>query len=350
MAPQPRQVLFQGHRRLLLALLFIGLAQGAVQLLTSAGHHPVWIAPLGIGLLWALQPHLPQRPLAKLFPLYTLASGALVSLHLWLTLSSGSLSPPLLMATVLLLLLAASVTLYPNRLAFWTLHLPLPLALVPALGQLNTTSLAQGMILLGAGLLLSFAILTVLNRGFEENRKQQHRCAQLQHQLDRSSRVDQLTGIANRSLLEQRLKELVAENRRTHNPLTLVMLDIDFFTAFNRHYGDEAGDETLVSLAKLMLHCSRRQTDVIARYRGGEFAILLPATDKTGGKRLLQQVRKELIEADLPHDHSPISSRLTLSAGVAQWKPGQDDHSLLQEARAALKQAKTQGRNRYVLA
>ncbi|TKB51070.1 GGDEF domain-containing protein [Ferrimonas sediminicola] len=350
MAPLPRQVLFQGHRRLLLALIVIGSAQAVVQALAVPAQILVWLAPLGLTALWLLQPTLPDRPLARLFPILTLCSGALVTLHLWSCSVAGTLSPPLLLATILLLLTAASVTLYPSRLAFWCLVMPLPLALIPALIKMDRPDQAQTLILLGGGLLLSFAILTVLNRGFEESRKQTHRCARLQYQLNRNSRRDPLTGIANRSLLEQRLRELVAENRRTHNPLTLIMLDIDYFTAFNRHYGEESGDETLISLAKLMLHCSRRQTDVIARYRGGEFAILLPATDKSGAKRLLQQLRRELAEANLPHDHSPISARLTLSAGVAQWQPGQDDRSLLQAARAALKLAKARGRNRYVLA
>ncbi|MFZ1499847.1 MAG: diguanylate cyclase [Giesbergeria sp.] len=169
--------------------------------------------------------------------------------------------------------------------------------------------------------------------------------------LESLSRTDGLTGIANRRRFDEVLLSEWARSQRSGEPLALAMIDIDWFKAYNDHFGHLGGDDCLRSVAGLLAGCAARSTDVVARYGGEEFAILAPRTTAKQMEALVLEVQQALAALALPHPTTP-SGCVTLSAGVAAHvaQAGEAPESLVAAADRALYQAKTAGRNRAVMA
>ncbi len=153
--------------------------------------------------------------------------------------------------------------------------------------------------------------------------------------------TDELTGVANRRRLFETLAGELARARRHHRPLSLAMIDLDHFKAFNDRHGHGAGDRRLRELGRQLRERTRAQ-DLPARYGGEEFAVVLPETDTEGALHLVDLIRIET-GADRSHGEP-----LTFSAGVATWDGQETPEELLGRADAALYSAKDQGRNRVV--
>lgn len=164
------------------------------------------------------------------------------------------------------------------------------------------------------------------------------------------SETDALTGIANRRQFDRRLAEEVARATRHGLPLALLMLDVDHFKRYNDAHGHPAGDDCLRRVATALTVCARRPADLVARFGGEEFAILLPHTGPTGA---LTQARRGLQAVDaaaIDHADSPVSAFVTLSIGVAtlpqaEAAAGEEAQALLNAADAALYRAKQAGRH-----
>ena len=169
--------------------------------------------------------------------------------------------------------------------------------------------------------------------------------------LEALSRTDGLTGIANRRRFDEVLASEWARSQRSGEPLALAMLDIDWFKAYNDHYGHLAGDDCLRSVAAVLSNCAARHTDLVARYGGEEFAIVAPGTTAAQMQALALEIQQSLAALALAHPTSP-SGCVTLCAGVAAAvaTPGTTPDSLVAAADQALYQAKATGRNRVVLA
>ncbi|HEY6548483.1 MAG TPA: diguanylate cyclase, partial [Vicinamibacteria bacterium] len=135
---------------------------------------------------------------------------------------------------------------------------------------------------------------------------------------------------------------------RDGTPLSLVFCDIDFFKNFNDGYGHLAGDECLGQVARAVSALSNRPGDLAARYGGEEFVLVLPGTGEEGALKLAERLRARIEELDIPHAHSPLAPRLTISLGVASAipQPGSEPAELLAVADRALYAAKEEGRNR----
>ncbi|RME35670.1 MAG: GGDEF domain-containing protein [Gammaproteobacteria bacterium] len=159
--------------------------------------------------------------------------------------------------------------------------------------------------------------------------------------------TDPVTGLNNRSALEQALEHQVELARRHGNPLSLLMVDIDFFKLVNDRHGHLAGDSLLRELGTRLVECVRR-SDVIFRYGGEEFSILLNNTDLAGARRLAERVRIAIEEKPFAHGHKQIP--ITVSVGVATLNKNEDGRSLVARADRALYQAKEAGRNQVVVA
>ncbi|MBC5815438.1 MAG: diguanylate cyclase [Candidatus Eremiobacteraeota bacterium] len=168
-------------------------------------------------------------------------------------------------------------------------------------------------------------------------------------QLEKFASVDALTGVANRRTFDERLMfEWNLAQRRKIN-LSMVLLDIDFFKAFNDAYGHIAGDACLKQVAQAAGRCVTRPSDVFARYGGEEFAIILPETNVTGAITTAERIRTAIDSLGIPHQGSEIG-RVTASLGIAACIPaeGVSKESLVNAADKALYFAKSGGRNRVV--
>ena len=168
--------------------------------------------------------------------------------------------------------------------------------------------------------------------------------------LERMSRQDGLTGLANRRFLDTYLTAELARARRSKKELAVVLCDLDFFKPFNDHYGHPAGDESLRQVAQALRSVCRRAADLAARYGGEEFALVLPETGLAGATRVAEHVRRAVAALKIRHEHSEVGKHLTVSIGVASLLPGTDTkpESLVAIADRALYQAKKQGRDRIV--
>lgn len=168
-----------------------------------------------------------------------------------------------------------------------------------------------------------------------------------QRTLEQIATHDSLTGLANRRLFERSLEIEFARGARQVSPVSLIMLDIDFFKRYNDAYGHVAGDQCLAQVAQVLKACCQRKSDLAVRYGGEEFAVLLPDTDINGALAIAGQIRRSVIDKHITHSGSP-TEYLTVSLGCYSFIPnGNDDPEVfIQRADAALYQAKNAGRNR----
>ena len=166
-------------------------------------------------------------------------------------------------------------------------------------------------------------------------------------ELAQQASRDPLTDLANRRAFDAAAERTFATHLRTGQHMTLLMLDVDHFKAFNDEYGHPTGDECLKQIADVLRHCVRRPQDLVARYGGEEFAIVLPDTNVQGGLEVAEQIHKSLSVKAIAHTQGQ-QGRITLSVGVAatEGAGGNSLQALIKTADAALYQAKRDGRNR----
>jgi diguanylate cyclase (GGDEF)-like protein len=167
--------------------------------------------------------------------------------------------------------------------------------------------------------------------------------------LEQMSTTDGLTGVANRRRFDESLEREWNRARRNKTPISLIMQDIDFFKAFNDHYGHLAGDDCLRQVARALAASVRRPSDLVARYGGEEFACLLPDTDANGAAWMANRFIEKMKELHIPHASSKAADHVTLSMGVATMTPlvGQPHSELVLRADQLLYEAKRNGRNQF---
>lgn len=172
---------------------------------------------------------------------------------------------------------------------------------------------------------------------------------QANRELSRLSRTDALTGLANRRCFDEVLAREWARTRRFAQPLSLLMLDIDWFKAYNDHYGHVAGDRCMQLLADVLRQHTQRASDLAARYGGEEFAIICGGLDHAEALGLAEDIRDMLEHKALPHENSPLQV-ITVSIGVATLgrQEACSPEALIRAADLALYRAKASGRNRVV--
>jgi diguanylate cyclase len=172
--------------------------------------------------------------------------------------------------------------------------------------------------------------------------------ATYQRSLHEKNIRDGLTGIFNRRYFEDRLREEFKRCSRGAQPLSLIMVDIDFFKNINDAHGHQCGDHILKSMATFM-NASIRGTDVFARYGGEEFVCLLPETDIAGARHVAETLRRTVRENVFDFQGVPIP--VTISLGAAQLEDGaQSTESVVERADNALYEAKRTGRDKVVVA
>jgi diguanylate cyclase (GGDEF)-like protein len=169
--------------------------------------------------------------------------------------------------------------------------------------------------------------------------------AELHQEIARQAVTDGLTGVANRRSFNESFSREFERARRYNEPLSLVIIDLDFLKKINDTYGHKAGDDAIASIGKLLKQSSR-VSDVAARYGGEEFCLLLPNTELDMAEQLAERIRRKINEV---HVEGP--GTISASIGVASYPSHADDPDLLfQKADTALYAAKQSGRNRVHVA
>ena len=182
-------------------------------------------------------------------------------------------------------------------------------------------------------------------------REKQRLLAELEEknqELERLSFMDGLTGISNRRYFDMVFKKEWRRAQRDRTPLSLVMMDIDCFKSYNDTYGHQNGDDCLKQVAHALDAALLRGGDFIARYGGEEFVGVMAGIGIKGAVAVAERMRENVEQLAIVHDTSPVSDRVTVSAGVACAVPDDDNDpgELVQQADALLYQAKARGRNR----
>jgi diguanylate cyclase (GGDEF)-like protein len=162
---------------------------------------------------------------------------------------------------------------------------------------------------------------------------------------------DGLTGIANRRFFDDTLIREHRRCKRTGDPLSLLMIDIDFFKSYNDIYGHLTGDDCLKLVVLTMQNQINRPNDLLARYGGEEFVCILPETDSEGAGMIAESMRRAVLEQNIPHS-SGIGGRVSISIGVVTGRAeeGVDPKRFINDADQCLYQAKLTGRNRICAA
>jgi diguanylate cyclase (GGDEF)-like protein/PAS domain S-box-containing protein len=185
-----------------------------------------------------------------------------------------------------------------------------------------------------------------------ERKKTEEQLILLQKELEELSFKDGLTGIANRRRFDALVEIEWSNARRNRQPLSLVMLDIDYFKQYNDRYGHLEGDNCLRRVARVLASAATRARDVVARFGGEEFVLVLPETDEAAAAKIAERCRDLLAGERIPHEGSPAGLSLTASLGVVTTIPAheQDLQDFIKAVDRRMYQAKQLGRNRIAAA
>lgn len=216
-------------------------------------------------------------------------------------------------------------------------------------------SLAALVILGIAWIVYSWRVRAIRDHARELEKLVEVRTGQLQtanDDLARLARTDGLTGLHNRRAFNETLESEWRRAVRAGSPIALLMLDVDQFKEFNDVRGHQEGDECLRAVGTVIQRIARRAGDVNARYGGEEFSVLLGDTELEPAIFIAESLRAAIAELGIPHPTSSVSSKVTVSIGVAAWVPGKSDtpDDLVRAADKALYVAKRGGRNRVEIA
>lgn len=160
--------------------------------------------------------------------------------------------------------------------------------------------------------------------------------------------LDGLTGVFNRRYFDQQIATEWARAMRSNSPLSLILLDVDFFKLFNDRYGHQAGDDALRTVATTLKASLKRPADLVARFGGEEFACILPETAFDDALVIAKQLEQKIRELGIPHQSSTVDSVITISVGLATrvTSTGTDANDLIGLADSLLYKAKHTGRGR----
>ncbi|URI07521.1 GGDEF domain-containing protein [Aquincola tertiaricarbonis] len=167
-------------------------------------------------------------------------------------------------------------------------------------------------------------------------------------QLASEATTDPLTGLHNKRYFDREILAKLNFARREQHAVCAMMIDIDHFKRFNDHYGHLAGDAAIKSVADCLSSTIARGSDLIARFGGEEFVVILVNIDTAGVHRVARRIAAAIAALRIPHEKSGCCAFLTISVGSAMAQGNSDVQALLQRADDALYRAKAQGRNRHV--
>jgi diguanylate cyclase (GGDEF)-like protein len=164
-----------------------------------------------------------------------------------------------------------------------------------------------------------------------------------------TSNTDPLTSVKNRRFMEKFLAQAIKEHYKKQLPLSVIMIDIDFFKKYNDNYGHQQGDKVLIEVTKGIVSVLRDNTDVICRYGGEEFLIILPNTKVHGAEVVADRIKITVNNLAIKHENSEASDVVTVSQGIYSAVPLNTDSgkTFIEYADKGMYKAKNWGRNRY---
>ena len=172
---------------------------------------------------------------------------------------------------------------------------------------------------------------------------------EMQHEYKRFASTDALTGLRNRSWLDHAFDREIKRSERDELPLAMIMIDVDDFKNFNDVYGHLAGDQVLIKVAEA-INKPLRPNDLVARFGGEEFSVLLPETTVSNAKTIAERLRHNVSKADPGVIGNRQLPNVTISLGVAGRQPGYTLDKMIASADVAMYQAKQKGKNRAEVA
>ena len=194
----------------------------------------------------------------------------------------------------------------------------------------------------------SYMNLVQRDEAYRALRSSQQELLKANLELRRLTHLDGLTGLSNRRYLDEFLRAEWHRALREQTEISLLMIDVDYFKPYNDTYGHVAGDNVLRVMATTISRDISQSRDLVARFGGEEFAVVLPGAGAGSARLLAEKMRRDVAALGLPHKGSATSDHLTISVGVATLTPtpGMSETALIEAADVALYQAKHGGRNR----
>jgi diguanylate cyclase (GGDEF)-like protein len=311
----------------------------------------VMVALLLLPVIGLFCDYLNDRAWLRAASLITLVWGCMWAVHLY-TLGQVELRGGLSFSNGImrLNLLAAMIAFYPSWKVFYgyvfgslLLGIWNELYLRVDFPQLYMLGLGCGLVVLEVG-------RRMLHRWFELAIVREHENLTLLRQLDQLAKQDPLTGVANRRHFNIELERALAHSQENGAPLSLILIDVDYFKRFNDHYGHQVGDMCLKEVAQALKRSVRTPSDLVARYGGEEFVLLLPNTDSEAATAVAQRLQDGLASLQLEHLASDVAPWVTVSQGIASIVSGEGASQLLERADRALYRAKESGRNQFCVA
>ena len=243
------------------------------------------------------------------------------------------------------LLMAGMTALYFHPVALLCFTVPLWVSLPVASMLLN-----QEINYRFAGLWVVFTFILVCGRyillsWFEEAWRRNQQNQRLISRLDALAHQDPLTKTANRRAMELVLENAVEQGKR----FAVLMLDVDYFKLYNDTYGHQAGDACLARVAEVLNTSVRTPEDVVSRYGGEEFVVILFDCEESIAEKVAARIQAGLRNAAIPHSASKVSEYVTTSMGIAGYTTGLAGPEIIARADAALYRAKEAGRDRWSL-
>jgi len=185
-------------------------------------------------------------------------------------------------------------------------------------------------------------------RDISEEKEREERQNSEYRQLSQAASLDELTGIANRRAFNRAIESEARRHTRLTKDVSLLLIDVDYFKAYNDLYGHLPGDLCLKKIASAVKGPLRRAPDLAARYGGEEFVVLMPSTGTFGAEAVARKIVEAVTSLGIPHAQSPFGI-VTVSIGVTTWPSGPplNANTLIEQADRALYRAKDRGRNTY---
>jgi diguanylate cyclase (GGDEF)-like protein len=203
-----------------------------------------------------------------------------------------------------------------------------------------------------AGIIFSYTLELDSRNYFilmKELMKEKTTLTDLNLKLDKLAHIDGLTKIANKRYLMEKLKYFWFEHKKLKLPLSVIMIDVDFFKNYNDLYGHLEGDKVLQAIAETLQNVIRKDADIVGRFGGEEFLVILTETPSDKAFDVAERIRLKIENLKIPHENSEVSPYVTVSLGVASVIPEDDDfEKIIELADIALYRAKNSGRNKVV--